>query len=554
MNILQLERPIRANVYCYLAAMASDADLQDHQEILQAAAVLVACKQHNKSIKVRDIVNAFFWAYHQTHLPINSMFWKLRDSLIRAEFILLRAIGFQSDVDNPYADYAATALEWRILDRPLLQTGICILNDCMHLQELCLLLVYGDAGQSRVRQVSWAVLGLAWYITSSTRVDTPDGTDSTSHHELVRKKIAVFLTKQNRQPEPKALDASLDLALVLYDLLHSLCDYRYYFVGCDNPDLFLSINSVLFRINLTITILGTVYVLDRLITTVIQKRKLKTFWNIHVTVTLAYYILPNQSEQELLNSMIAVNIYEGMNALFGLVGIFSYSDWVVTRFAGVSRKASHPSFVQKLSHAIHLFLFLVLIVLMALFCIIGTQNYDQYILWRRISFAYVGFLYMVVEPVMLYFGGVVIMTQVLEQTGTKKERIKAKVAQIRSAVLRVSVFAYFPTGAVLVLIPILNEVLLSNQAALVGTKIMMDSLLVFANSVPAFNYSMPVLYKLLFGKAAKRPGSDSSEQNRNIERPSGSHRLGEDNRSNRHSQFEPDEIQQKHYKSTVITS
>jgi hypothetical protein len=168
----------------------------DHFEILFPAAIVVATK--STELKLRDILNVFHYLFTERELEINSEYWELRDGLISAEGILLRAIGFQIEVDNLMLDLYSYCDDHRI-DRLTWQTAIAVLNDAMSIKEVVMKSEIVD-GRSDARLVTMAVLEVAKmfvderhddidHIRNDSKISSKERTESSprnAHNVLVK--------------------------------------------------------------------------------------------------------------------------------------------------------------------------------------------------------------------------------------------------------------------------------------------------------------------------------------------------------------------------------
>ena len=138
-------------------------DKLPNAEIMMAAAILLASKQCNQERKLRDIINAVFYAITNTRIEINQHFWLLKDGLVAAEGYLLRVLGFKTELDYVLNNYCRCALLLKITDRVVLQFGISTILECIALDSVLESCEFVD-GSSSARLVSIAVLTLSHQI------------------------------------------------------------------------------------------------------------------------------------------------------------------------------------------------------------------------------------------------------------------------------------------------------------------------------------------------------------------------------------------------------
>ncbi|XP_065836523.1 cyclin-Q-like isoform X2 [Oscarella lobularis] len=114
--------------------------------LVAAACLYLASKIDELPRKVRDIVNVSYRCLHKKEPPldVSDRYWKLRDSLVTCEFVVLRALGFRVAVDNPHQyllHYLKLLSDWLNCDvwKSTSLPALCwtLLNDSCHTQ-LCL--------------------------------------------------------------------------------------------------------------------------------------------------------------------------------------------------------------------------------------------------------------------------------------------------------------------------------------------------------------------------------------------------------------------------------
>lgn len=126
-------------------------------EMVYPAAVVIASKATD--LKLRDILNVFYYLVTGKKLEIDKEYWELRDGLLNTERILLRAIGFQIEVDDLMLDLCCYCEDHRI-DRLTWQTSIAILNSSLDRKEVVMKGEIVD-GRSEARQVTMAMVSVA---------------------------------------------------------------------------------------------------------------------------------------------------------------------------------------------------------------------------------------------------------------------------------------------------------------------------------------------------------------------------------------------------------
>jgi hypothetical protein len=123
-------------------------------DLVAAACVNLACKQTGITRKLRDVVNVFYYLEHQESLEIGSSFWKLKDSVIKVENIVLRVLRFDTEVEDCFS--ALVNLLRDEEDLLFIQTSWACLNDLVSLDRICEIQV-GKAYFSKV-----IALGAMW--------------------------------------------------------------------------------------------------------------------------------------------------------------------------------------------------------------------------------------------------------------------------------------------------------------------------------------------------------------------------------------------------------
>ncbi|XP_062516364.1 cyclin-Q-like [Corticium candelabrum] len=132
-------------LYHRFGSSSSDADEYD-QHLVSAACLYLASKIDESPVKVRDVVNVCYRCLHKNEpsLEVGSLFWKLRDSVVTCEFVILRTLAFQVSVDHPHTyllHYLKVMSDWISPDvwKSVPLTSLCwsLLNDSCH-TDLCL--------------------------------------------------------------------------------------------------------------------------------------------------------------------------------------------------------------------------------------------------------------------------------------------------------------------------------------------------------------------------------------------------------------------------------
>ncbi|GAA5806144.1 hypothetical protein HPULCUR_011674 [Helicostylum pulchrum] len=83
---------------------AEDA-LYNNEELLTTTCLQLACKATEVPRKVRDLVNVGYRYYHPngTTLDVDESYFRMRASLVTSELLLVRALGFDLEVELPFA-------------------------------------------------------------------------------------------------------------------------------------------------------------------------------------------------------------------------------------------------------------------------------------------------------------------------------------------------------------------------------------------------------------------------------------------------------------------
>ena len=79
--------------------------LYQNEELLTTTCLQLACKATEVPRKVRDLVNVGYRYYHPkgTTLDVDENYFKMRSSLVTSELLLVRALGFDLEVELPFA-------------------------------------------------------------------------------------------------------------------------------------------------------------------------------------------------------------------------------------------------------------------------------------------------------------------------------------------------------------------------------------------------------------------------------------------------------------------
>ncbi|KAI3662574.1 hypothetical protein MP638_000684 [Amoeboaphelidium occidentale] len=71
-------------------------------QLLILACVQVATKSTEEHRKLRDIFNCFYFTMHGRFMPVNEDYWRMRDSVGKVEFVLLRILRFHLAIPLAY--------------------------------------------------------------------------------------------------------------------------------------------------------------------------------------------------------------------------------------------------------------------------------------------------------------------------------------------------------------------------------------------------------------------------------------------------------------------
>ncbi|OBZ85872.1 Cyclin-related protein FAM58A [Choanephora cucurbitarum] len=86
-------------------ALTEEEVLYRNEELLTTTCLQLACKATEVPRKVRDLVNVGYRYYHPkgSTLNIDENYFKMRSSLVTSELLLVRALGFDLEVELPFA-------------------------------------------------------------------------------------------------------------------------------------------------------------------------------------------------------------------------------------------------------------------------------------------------------------------------------------------------------------------------------------------------------------------------------------------------------------------
>ncbi|KAK4518151.1 uncharacterized protein ATC70_001502 [Mucor velutinosus] len=86
-------------------ALTEEDALYRNEELLTTTCLQLACKATEVPRKVRDLVNVGYRYYHPkgTTLNVDENYFKMRSSLVTSELLLVRALGFDLEVELPFA-------------------------------------------------------------------------------------------------------------------------------------------------------------------------------------------------------------------------------------------------------------------------------------------------------------------------------------------------------------------------------------------------------------------------------------------------------------------
>lgn len=114
--------------------------------LIATTAIYLAGKIEEQHIKLRDIINICYRTLHKGKpiLDIGKEFWRLRDSVVNTELLLLRMLKFRVVFEHPHKyllHYITSLSDWigtDILNRiPVAQTAWSLLRDSYH-GDICL--------------------------------------------------------------------------------------------------------------------------------------------------------------------------------------------------------------------------------------------------------------------------------------------------------------------------------------------------------------------------------------------------------------------------------
>lgn len=95
---LDLHGHVAQTAYFYRHQLEKFPHLNTH--IMHSACIVLACKQTNINRKQRDVLNVYYWYLKNEKLEINQHLFNLKDSLINAEYLLLRILEFNTDIPS----------------------------------------------------------------------------------------------------------------------------------------------------------------------------------------------------------------------------------------------------------------------------------------------------------------------------------------------------------------------------------------------------------------------------------------------------------------------
>lgn len=102
---------------------------------LFASSISLASKATNSFRKQRDIINVIYYLSHNTELDLNEKYWKLKDTLVIYEDLLLRILNYNLDFLCLYSALSNRLISLDI--NPFLaQIAFAILNDLIYSSKL----------------------------------------------------------------------------------------------------------------------------------------------------------------------------------------------------------------------------------------------------------------------------------------------------------------------------------------------------------------------------------------------------------------------------------
>ena len=111
---------------------------------MEATCIHIACKQTENPRKLRDVVNVAYYVSHpdpdtsessKRLLKIDAQFWTIKESLMKAELVVLRSLRFHTNV---YLPHSYVPLILNELDQDMSTHSQWSVSDCRNLAQMSL--------------------------------------------------------------------------------------------------------------------------------------------------------------------------------------------------------------------------------------------------------------------------------------------------------------------------------------------------------------------------------------------------------------------------------
>ncbi|KAI3640627.1 hypothetical protein MIR68_001505 [Amoeboaphelidium protococcarum] len=163
------------------------------ESLILTVCIILACKSTEEHRKSRDVIGCVYKAMHsgEQFMKINEQYFKIRDSCTKVEFILLRILGFNMQVELPHVwimRICKVMMQDSVASQMVCQIALSIANAAYH-QNICILPKLPGYTQDLTATQSPTVQGE----TKTVRVERVKDPADSQHYTVETRTIARVL-------------------------------------------------------------------------------------------------------------------------------------------------------------------------------------------------------------------------------------------------------------------------------------------------------------------------------------------------------------------------
>ncbi|KAJ3355809.1 hypothetical protein HDU91_005625 [Kappamyces sp. JEL0680] len=304
--------------------------------------------------------------------------------------------------------------------------------------------------------------------------------------------------------------------------LYDVCDFHLNYAGCENVGSMLLVNLIFLCFYAVTCLLSFVFPLEKIYSIWRQKKPWKQLFSTHTKICvfmgLAYlskvivYIrlqqgtaLPPDSADQLVATVITVILFESFFSIFSGVAYVIYNDWLVYSFCySVDSNIISSTTLPRWSYMCHRVVLVLITIFYACFITLGLHgSLDDYIIWRRVVYLFIGAVQLTFVPLIVYTSGLKPVDQWLkQQKGTRAKAVTKKVLNVRRAMRDYLMNCIFG-GINCVMIVVMNETYAANPSILLVAKIALTVMMIPNHFLPPLSYAIPSVLKMMGRTHAK---------------------------------------------------